>query len=171
MTNVKWILPLIALMTLVPPALCSAAPAMLITTEPVYPVRYYPWLDFLSKGPFHEFSDPVTMEIHGRSYRVAIVDDPDEPALFIEETRSGRDGCCTSLWLARHLNLAQLMAQAGIAGQNPSVQFIRWVSETSFEFTLAGKGFCLSHIGEDQVSVSRIQKTLPNPTEPIRRDQ
>jgi len=148
---------LIVILFLIPAGLFAGPDGVSIDTLSKGKADYYPWITFLSKGPFQLFIEDETSLTKRRAWRVAVLKDEFETGVFIEELRSGKEGCCISISSVRMLDLEQLYNKFGIKGERSDFKFIQWKSVKSFEFSIHKQRFLLTVSVNKQVWVKELQ--------------
>lgn len=129
-----------------------------VRTLPREQADYYPWISFLSKGPAEKLPAEDAPLAYYRAYRVVVVQDPQQPLVFLEETVSGENGCCVRLASVAELDLVQLYAAFGLPEGGSEFRFIAWQSATAFTFSIGQRRFLLTDLGNLRV---RIQERPP----------
>jgi hypothetical protein len=137
------------------PAIANAFQS--VRTLPRERADYYPWISFLSKGPAEKRSIEEGPLAYYRAYRVVVVQDPQQPLVFLEETVGGENGCCVRLASVAELDLVQLYEAFGLPEGGSEFRFTAWQSASAFTFSIGRRQFLLTGMGNLRVRIEERQ--------------
>jgi hypothetical protein len=115
----------------------------------------YPWISFLSLGPYEWLEKPQTPEIHGRAYRIVVTTSEIYDKVYVEEITVGDEGCCQRVRKTRQFDLNAFAKKYRFFGEQSGFKFLRWTGAKSFEFKYQGHTFTMSHIDKDNVTINQ----------------
>jgi len=123
--------------------------------------NYYYDAIFLSQGKPQEETN-LNSDAAMRVYRVVItaqlvnMNAEEGYHIYLEELSLGTEGAKLHLIASRSVEPGEIMTKYKIESETWGLQFIKWLSPTSFAFKLAGNKFKLENINRSKVTISKI---------------
>ncbi len=133
-------------------SIASSQP-QLVGTTPASPATYYATLTFLTAGETQWLEHPQSDEVAGFAYRVLIATNEIYSSMYFEKISLGVEGCCVKVVWARKLDKSVLISRFHLEGELTGIEFVRWRSPTSFEFTLKNHTYLVTHIDRPRVLI------------------
>lgn len=117
---------------------------------------YYTEITFLSEGATNWTEDKSGNEI-GIAFRLVIVTSEIYDAIYLEKVSFGSEGGGKKILWKRLLNTDDLIQNFNITGEFSGVEFIKWMSWSSFELQIQNKKILFQNIDSDKIIV--VNKT------------
>ncbi len=148
--------PILASITLF--ATISAAQSGLVPTSKAVAGTIYPWITFMTQGPAEyaptsSVRDADEGEDTSYSYRVLITTSEIYNSIYFEKIQLGSEGCCAKVLWTRALDMNKFDSVVQGKGERSGLQFIKWLSPTSFQFSLHENVFNVIDISKKTVKI------------------